>query len=355
MTWNGTDGYELIARHAPDATGGASELQLKGMVSMGEEATACDQGGGLPDYLAANFTGIRCLQGQIAFLKVNVRDRDGTLDPNADCDTLFTATGEEPTALCLNASLDFQKTGGSTVGLSDLISGNFGLKPKLSGAANIDVRIRTGLNANQSAGFPSVLGKFHLFWGFSITTGEPVSFSSLDVHFDGLNLDAGKFITEFLGPMIKQVKDVTNPLMPVVELLQGEVPIISDLSKLIGQGPVTVLDVLEAISGNDLSLMRSILQMIKFVNALPADGALLIPLGSGDRRRELRDQRTTAPPGARRYPTTRTRESPVSAAPPSPTAARTSSTSSAPTARPTRRPRRSPPSATAAPRSVSAA
>ncbi len=283
VSWNGTDGYELIARHAPDApaTGSASELQLRSLVSMSNVPEACDEVGSLPGYLADDFTGDRCLEGQIAFLKVNVRDRDGTLDANADCDTLFTADGEEPTALCLNASLDFQKTGGSAVSLSDLVSGNFGLKPKLSGAANIDVRIRTGLNVNQSAGFPSVLGKFHLFWGFAITTGEPVSFTSLDVHLDGLNLDAGKFISEFLGPMIKQVKDVTNPLMPVVELLQGEVPIISDLSKLVGQGPVTVLDVLEAISDNDLSLMRSILQMIKFVNALPSDGNLLIPLGAG--------------------------------------------------------------------------
>ena len=57
--------------------------------------------------------------------------------------------------------------------------------------------------------------------------------------------------------------------MPVVELLQGEVPIISDLSKLVGEGPVTVLDVLEAISGNDLSLLRSILQFVRFVNTHP--------------------------------------------------------------------------------------
>jgi Ca2+-binding RTX toxin-like protein len=284
VTWNGTDEYELVARHAPDTpnTGGASELKLDGRVSMSDVADACDEVGNLPDYLADNFTDTRCLEGKIAFLKVNVRDRNGTLDPNQDCDQLFTPDGEEPTALCLSATLDFQKTGGTSVSLSDLISGNFGLKPKLSGAANIDVRIRTGLNVNQSAGFPSVLGKFHLFWGFAITTGEPLSFADLDVHFNGLNLDAGRFITEFLGPIIKQVKDVTNPLMPVVEMLQGEVPIISDLSKLVGQGPVTVLDLLEAISGNDLSLLRSILQMIKFVNALPADGDLLIPLGPGD-------------------------------------------------------------------------
>ena len=57
--------------------------------------------------------------------------------------------------------------------------------------------------------------------------------------------------------------------MPVVELIQGEVPIISDLSKLVGEGPVTVLDVLEAVSGNDLSLLRSILQFVQFVNTIP--------------------------------------------------------------------------------------
>ena len=220
------------------------------------------------------------------------------------------------------------------------------------------MRLRTGLNVGQSAGFPSVLGKFHLFWGFSITPGAADRYVGQRRRspstFDGLALDAGKFITEFLGPMIKQVKDVTNPLMPVVEMIQGEVPIISDLSKLVGQGPVTVLDLLEAISGNDLSLMRSILQMIKFVNSLPADGAFVIPLGSGDGGRELRVN-TTAPPGARRCPTTRTRGSP--AAPPSPTAARTSSTSSATaTARPySVRQDAAGRSATAAPRSASAA
>ena len=70
--------------------------------------------------------------------------------------------------------------------------------------------------------------------------------------------------------------------MPVVETLQGEVPIISDLSKLVGEGPVTVLDVLEAVSGNDLSLLRSILQFVRFVNTMPSDGNLLISLGGAE-------------------------------------------------------------------------
>ena len=143
------------------------------------------------------------------------------------------------------------------------------------------MRFRTGLNVGQSAGFPSVLGKFHLYWGFVVNTTEGLDFDELDIAFDALNLDAGQFISDFLSPIVKQVKKVTGPLMPVVELIQGEVPIISDLSKLIGEGPVTVLDVLEAVSGNDLSMLRSILQFVQFVNSMPSDGSLLIPLGGG--------------------------------------------------------------------------
>ena len=78
-------------------------------------------------------------------------------------------TGQDPTALCLAVGLDFQKTGAERVGLSDLISGDFDIGSRLRGDANIDVRFRTGLNVNQSAGFPSVLGKFHLYWGFEAT------------------------------------------------------------------------------------------------------------------------------------------------------------------------------------------
>jgi Ca2+-binding RTX toxin-like protein len=283
-SWNGTDEYELVARHAPDTPGsdGAAELNLNATVSMANASAACT--GDATSFPAGfeylnGYDNDRCLKGQIAFLQVIVRDKTGTQgSANATCDNL---TADDPTALMLCASLDF-KSSTSRVTFSDLVAGNFSFDPKLGGKANINVRLRTGLNvaANQTAGFPSILGKFHLFWGFSVSPSQGLNVDDLDVGFDGLTLDAGKFITEFLGPIIKQVKEITNPLMPVVEMLQGEVPIVSDLSKLIGQGPVTVLDLLEAISGNDLSLMRSILQMIKFVNSLPGDGNLLIGLGS---------------------------------------------------------------------------
>ena len=49
--------------------------------------------------------------------------------------------------------------------------------------------------------------------------------------------------------MVKGIQNVTKPLQPVIETLQAEVPIVSDLSKLVGEGPVTMLDLLEAVSG----------------------------------------------------------------------------------------------------------
>ena len=299
VDWHGADQYELRARHAPDTpgAGGAPELSLSASVTMGnlpgDAGFTCTDdrhdytsGGGDPAYLSG-FSDTRCLAGELAFLAVTIRDTAS----GDDCDPATPAppggdnslaTGEDPTALCLNASLDFQKSGKERVSLSDLISGDFDLGSSIAGDANIDVRFRTGLNVGQSAGFPSVLGKFHLYWGFSATPTDGIDFASLDVGFDGINLDAGQFISQFLTPILKQVKNVTGPLMPVVETLQGEVPIISDLSKLVGDGPVTVLDVLEEVSGNDLSLLRSILQFVRFVNTLPSDGNLLISLGGAN-------------------------------------------------------------------------
>ena len=99
------------------------------------------------------------------------------------------------------------------------------------------MRFRTGLNVGQSAGFPSVLGKFHLYWGFVVNTDRRARLRRRSTSAStALNLDAGKFISEFLSPIVKQVKKITGPLMPVVEMLQGEVPIISDLSKLSARG-----------------------------------------------------------------------------------------------------------------------
>ena len=58
---------------------------------------------------------------------------------------------------------------------------------------------------------------------------------------------------------------------------------------------MTVLDVLEAVSGNDLSLLRSILQFIQFVNTLPVRRQPADPARRRAGRRQLRRSPATAP------------------------------------------------------------
>ena len=294
ITWTEDDVYQIVALHPPDAgqPGGSAELNLFADLGFGQApagtcATDPDDLPGTPAGLEGLFsvdgTGTgqgKCLQAKVAFLTATVRDKiDGD---SCTVNRAGLSDGEDPTVLCVTAFLDVSSSGSdpritlANLGQADLTLG-------FTGDANIDIRFRTGIGSGPD--FPSVIGKFHLYWGFSGSTDAGLSDTSpttpLLITFDGLHLDAGAFIGRFLGPMVKGIQNVTKPLQPVIETLQAEVPIVSDLSKLVGEGPVTMLDLLEAVSGNDLSLVRSVLQLVRFINALPNDSAgLLIPLGN---------------------------------------------------------------------------
>lgn len=287
-----TDGdvYEIVALHPPDKDqpGGAAELNLTaelgfGQASSGTCATDPDALPGSPAGLVGLFsvdgTGTgqgKCLQAKVAFLTATVRDKIS--GDTCTSNPAGLADGEDPTTLCLTAFLDVTSSGSDPrITLSNL--GDADLTLGFDAKANVDVRFRTGIGTG--ADFPGVVGKFHLYWGFSGSTEAPLDSTNLAISFDALHLDAGAFVNRFLGPMVKGIQNVTKPLQPVIETLQAEVPIVSDLSKLVGEGPVTFLDLLEVVAGNDLSMVRSILQLVRFVNNLPADSTgLLIPLGN---------------------------------------------------------------------------
>jgi Ca2+-binding RTX toxin-like protein len=287
ITWTEGDEYEIVALHPPDKgePGGAAELELTAELGFGQApAGTCATD---PDALPGSPAGLvgvysvdgtnagegKCLQAKVAFLTATVRDAVSGDACGGDL-----STGVDPTKLCLTAFLDVTSSGSNPrITLANL--GQADLTLGFSGDANVDIRFRTGVGTG--ADFPSVVGTFQLYWGFSGSTENAPSASSLLIEFKNLHLDAGAFVGRFLGPMVKGIQNVTKPLQPVIETLQAEVPIVSDLSKLVGEGPVTFLDLLEELSGNDLSMVRSVLQLIRFVNNLPTDSSgLLIPLGN---------------------------------------------------------------------------
>ena len=103
-----TDLYEVIALHPPNSnqTGGAAEVSFDASVGFGDKQDACvgdvDAGAAPRPYLQG-FSTSRCLRGEVAFLAVTVRDRDGDRDAAtyAEAGGASAETDEDPTKLGL--------------------------------------------------------------------------------------------------------------------------------------------------------------------------------------------------------------------------------------------------------------
>ena len=254
-----------------DGTGSpAKELAVEASVKLGDSASNCGPGSTPTGYSAT-----RCLEGTLGFLQVNVRDGDGPAGPTAKSE------------VSIGASLDISGSGSepNRLGVQDFLSGAADAAFALSGNALFNVSFRTGFREDENAGFPSVLGKIRL--GFddplSLTVDADGAVSNLPefvADFSGLQLDIGRFGSEFLNPITEQIKKVTSPLKPVIDTLQAPLPVLTQLAALVGEPPVTLLSLIQAISGQDLRLIQSLLSIIKLANEGLSDTPGVIDLGA---------------------------------------------------------------------------
>jgi Ca2+-binding RTX toxin-like protein len=266
-------------------TGGSNhtdaELQLSATVSLGQKETACEGDPVLPTDPPGlqGYNTTRCLEGHLGFLQVTLRDGaddDGNSTPDNDDD--------DASKLSLTTYLDLGSDSGDRLTLGQLVTSSADLDLGVEADANIDMRFRTGIRSGQSAGFPSVLGTFHLSWNWS--TDDP-ELSAPDIEFKNLYLNSGTFIGQFLEPVVGQIKGVTSTLKPVIDTLQAPVPVLTQLAELVGEAPVTMISLLKAVAGSDLSLVDSLIAFINFANNLPTgDETIWIPLGKKGSERQ---------------------------------------------------------------------
>ncbi len=98
------------------------------------------------------------------------------------------------------------------------------------------------------------------------------------VEFRDVGLDLGTFISDFLGPIVGQVQDVTEPIQPLVDVLTAPIPVISDLAG----SPITLIDIAAATGSVNADLIFAIADIISLVNSIPDPseiGTLIIPFG----------------------------------------------------------------------------
>jgi Ca2+-binding RTX toxin-like protein len=265
-----TDGPYLVV--AGDGHGSAPEVRVGAEVSLADSTDSCRaEHPQAVDGITFAADDARCLDGTLGFIGVNARDAADVVAP--------TPGTPEPSSLTLATDLNLSNSaGGDRITFTDLTSGNLDAGLGLGFDANVDLRVRTGLRSDESAGFPSVVGVFALDW--SVDTDSEVELPT--VAFNQLNLDVGSFLRQYYDPTIEEIRKVTSPLKPVVDTLNAPIPVVADLADLVGLPRPTFLDLMEQgdDSGNNLTVIKSLVAFIDLANTqLNATG--LIPLGPG--------------------------------------------------------------------------
>ncbi|MDH4291920.1 MAG: hypothetical protein OEV56_04865, partial [Dehalococcoidia bacterium] len=271
VTWQLLVDFGLSRSEGPYiVTSGANhtgaELQLTASVGLREMGSNCSADSDLPSDMTGLETGYsrtRYLPGDLGFLPVTLRD-------GAHADGSTSSPDNDPSRLSLNTSLDVGSVNGTRLTLAQLVASMGELKLEVTADADINMRFRTKLQEGQEKGFPSVLGTFHLSGNWN--GGDA---SALEIRFDNLYLNCGEFIDKFLVPVVMHIKGVTSPLQPVVNTIRAPLPVLTQLAELMGEKPVTMLSLLQASSGADLTMVYEMIAFINFVNNLPVGNQTL--------------------------------------------------------------------------------
>ncbi|HKY13827.1 MAG TPA: hypothetical protein VJM33_02810, partial [Microthrixaceae bacterium] len=211
-------------------------------------------------------TNAPALEGDMAFIPIEVFD--AASDPE----------------LSLKAELDIQGDGGAltldNLSSADLVAG-------VGFFLDVDWKLQTALDFQAeggSAAIPQLFANVDIEWGPSWDSeSEEFTVGAPTFEFVDFGVDLGTFVTKYLKPALDEVTRYTKPLQPVIDVVNGPVPGISQLADLVGAGPITLIDLLENVSDNDLTLLKRLLGLIDFVNATGAfSGAGNIPVILGD-------------------------------------------------------------------------
>ena len=126
------------------------------------------------------------------------------------------------------------------------------------------------------------------------TGGSAVSFSALsaDKFFFTITdtyIDLGGLLNGPVQEVFAAVNDMVEPLAPVLDLLTSDIPLVSDLSKLVGGSSVTFLDAIRLFSGEDyasavtfIETVDQVADTIRTLSGISASGKISLGGLSGN-------------------------------------------------------------------------
>ncbi|MCS7090886.1 MAG: Calx-beta domain-containing protein [Verrucomicrobiota bacterium] len=149
----------------------------------------------------------------------------------------------------------------------------------LSAVLGAEARVNLDLIASfgGNTAFPRVLADFTLTWRADTNQGATLP----QIDFTNLRLDLGTFVSDFLGPVLREIRKVTEPIQPILDIVTMRLPILSDLA---GR-KITILDMAEAfglLEPSTRDFIENVIHVVKLINDLDGigEGSILIPFGS---------------------------------------------------------------------------
>lgn len=215
------------------------------------------------------------LHGRMGFLEFSASQQDA---PNAP-----------PTQLDASLVVDVTDTG---------------MQWEIEGTADVHLDLYAGITG-MSETAPSVATDLDFHWDFSnfnSQTGIHAVSQAPTLQLNNIRLRLGQVLTDVVKPWLGEVQKVTAPLQPIVDVLTAPIPGLSDLSRLVGQGDITLIDLArqwgdftsgEAVhwpnsiaktqqqSVSLLETAATVVEVVDIINRLPMDAKNLeIVLGS---------------------------------------------------------------------------
>jgi hypothetical protein len=132
----------------------------------------------------------------------------------------------------------------------------------ISTTVNINLHVKADVSADDA--LPSVAADLVIHWGFS--TGQGFS-GTPDVSLNNVTLMLGTFFTKVAAPIFNGLNQFLEPIRPILDILNTDIPVISDLSQLLGQGPVTFASAISAI-GEGGATVATVLRILNDVNTV---------------------------------------------------------------------------------------
>lgn len=155
--------------------------------------------------------------------------------------------------------------------------GNMELDVDYGVAVDLDLLLELGLNEDMVGfGFPKIAADFEFHWSFGDDNGET---TNPELTLGNVQLDVGSFLGETLGPFIRDVYEVIEPIDPILDILTDPIPVLSDLL-----GPTSLLDVAAEfglVNPGLVTALELLDQIVDFAGTVADGGNGFVPIMPG--------------------------------------------------------------------------